>query len=252
MSVAVRRVTGRGYRLWIAVDKPKKKTRRPLVILCHGLGVASDYPLLKTLRTALLREGHSVCRFDFAGHGKSGGTIRDRLVQNCIADLKDVVDFAGRQDLASEGIILIGHSIGALTILLYAGLHPRRIVALVPIASNAEAKEKQKRLTEQGKIRFMKKYSIVGRTKVSKNFWKDRTRFEPKKFVSKIQSPVLYLVGSQDRTNPPEESRLLLSWTKPKDSAVRTIPGADHYFRPRVHQQRVVQRILPWLRNIVR
>src|SRR3989344_3097859 len=179
-------VTGRGYRLWVRLQVPKNKTSLPTVILCHGLGVSSEYPLIQTLAASLVNDGYPVCTFDFAGHGKSGGRVKDRLVQNFIKDLGMVVRYLQKKQSVSN-IVLVGHSIGALAIILYAALHPKGVHAIVPIACNAQARAKQTKLMAQGKIKLYKTFSIVGRTNVAKDFWKDRTRFEPKKFVQRLK-----------------------------------------------------------------
>ncbi len=239
--------TRRGYRLALRLYPGNRNL--PLVILCHGLGVDSRYPLIATIQKELTKAGFGVCVFDLAAHGNSSGGVKDRLVRNFVSDLVDCIAYCKKNDLASNGVALIGHSIGALASMIVASQQRQNIACVVCIAGNAEAKKKQLALEAKGKIRTYKTYSMVGRTKVAKNFWIDRSRLEPKQFVRKIQMPMLYVDGSKDHTNPPEDSRLLLSWTKSKRKKVVLIAGADHYFKPLAHQTAAAKTIQLWLKK---
>jgi pimeloyl-ACP methyl ester carboxylesterase len=226
---------------------PSAISHKPVAILCHGLGVDSSYHLITTLKGVLLKHGYPVFLFDFAGHGMSGGAIKDRLVRNFVADLRDCIGYLGKHSLMKDGIVLVGHSIGALTILLYAGRYPKNILGIVPIASNAEAKRKEDDLISQGKIHEFKRYTMIGRSKVPKQFWKDRLRFEPKSFAKRLRMPALFIVGSRDSINPPKESKQLYAWAPASRKALSLITGADHSFRPLTHQKAVARKTYTWL-----
>ncbi len=247
MNHTVRISTRRGYTLWASLRSQQPVPDKPVIILCHGLGVTSAYPLMRTVADLLVKQGYPVFRFDLAGHGKSGGAVKDRTVKNFVADLGDCVAYLKKQGLAKQGLVCIGYSIGALASLLYASLHPRGIVALVPIACNAEAEKKQKSLLLRGKIKQYRSYGMVGRTKVARNFWSDRNHFEPKAFAKRLRMPTLYMCGTEDHTNPPQESRLLYAWTPARKKAYRLIPGADHYYRLVTQQRAAARSIQVWL-----
>ena len=243
--------TGRGYGIALTATLPMGSQTKPLVVLCHGLGIDSQKPLLVSIRTELLNASYGVVQFDFAGHGKSGGGIQQRLVGTFIRDLDTVVHWLAIRSISNqEGIVVIGYSIGALTALIYAGLKPKRLRAVALIGCNASSKEKFKELQARGKIRFERTYWVIGRTKVARPFWTQRNHYEPRLYAGAIRIPTLLICGAKDVTNPVRESRLLYQWIKaPKQLAV--IPGSDHYFTSTGSQLRTAHVIHAWLHRVL-
>ncbi len=73
---------------------------------------------------------HSYLRFDYRGHGQSGGTFTDYTITDWIDDALLMLDTytGGKQ-------ILIGSSMGGWVMLKLASLRPNRIAGLIGIAS---------------------------------------------------------------------------------------------------------------------
>lgn len=252
MSVRLHRVrTGRGYSLRVSLTIPRgAKSTAPVAVLCHGLGVSSQYPLLAAIGRRFARAGYPVIQFDFAGHGESGGRVQDRLVRNFIDDLATVIAWMKRMpDLDGRGFFLVGHSIGALTALIAASRRPRSLRGVVLIACNAFAAKKYHQLKKVGKVRMLRNYGIVGRSKVSRNFWGDRMRYEPRTFMPRVTCSTLFVCGSEDVTNRPAESRMLYRWTRAR-KRLRLIRATDHYFRSASAQKAAARCILEWTRTV--
>ena len=101
-------------------------------ILLHGLLSSSseffDYPEKIALR------GYGVIIFDFSGHGKSEGIAGFESMQKNIDDLKKVLKyFKGK---ISNPIILLGHSLGAATVIFALSERLADIgIAIAPPAS---------------------------------------------------------------------------------------------------------------------
>lgn len=243
--------TGRGYGIALTATLPMGSQTKPLVVLCHGLGIDSQKPLLVSIRMELLNAGYGVVQFDFAGHGKSGGGIQQRLVGTFVRDLDTVVHWLSARGISNqEGVVVVGYSIGALATLLYAGLKQKRLRAIALIGCNARSKEKFRELQARGKLQFERTYCIVGRTKVARSFWSQRNHYEPRSYAGNIRIPALLICGAKDVTNPLHESQLLYRWIKaPKQLAV--IPGCDHYFTSIRSQLRTARAIRSWLRRIL-
>jgi pimeloyl-ACP methyl ester carboxylesterase len=164
-------------------------------------------------------------------------------------DLADVVSWSTERNGDRRGVVLIGHSIGALSTLLVAH-RIRQLRGVVLIGCNAHAKKKFHELMAKGKVRKLARYWIIGRAKVALNFWEDRSRLEPEGFAKKITAPVLVVCGTNDVTNPPADSRTLFRWLKgPKE--LRLIPGTDHYFREQHPRKLISHYILRWLDLLV-
>lgn len=243
--------TGRGYGIALTVTLPSGSQTKPTVVLCHGLGVDSQKSLLVSIRTQLLNAGYGIVQFDFAGHGQSGGGIQKRLVSMFVSDIDTVVRWLAAHTIVNtEGVVVVGHSIGALAALIAAAVRPKQLRAIALIGCNARSKKKFKELQLRGKLRFERSYWVVGHTKVARSFWTERNRYEPRLYAGNIHIPALLICGAQDITNPVHESRLLYRWIKsPKQLVV--ILDCDHYFTSKRSQLRTARVIQTWLHRIV-
>ena len=90
------------------------------VVLVHGF--SSDKAYNYRLANILQRNGFTVVLFDSQGHGQSTGTIGfdNAQTEDLVSNLEAVVTDLEVKGFATEDIILIGHSMGARTIMQYA------------------------------------------------------------------------------------------------------------------------------------
>jgi len=94
------------------------------VIICHGF--SSDWTNTTRIKDAYKDAGYSVLLFDFTGHGESGGKVAfdnaqtDRLSH----DIEAAVESMKIRGFKTVEIILVGHSMGARSILQYAVDNP--------------------------------------------------------------------------------------------------------------------------------
>jgi pimeloyl-ACP methyl ester carboxylesterase len=100
------------------------KSGPPLIIL-HGL--TSRHQAFEPLYTSFLNQWQ-VFAFDLRGHGSSGRTPGHYRVPDFASDIIKFVKFS-----FSEPVVLIGHSMGAVTVLEVASQIPERVRALVPL-----------------------------------------------------------------------------------------------------------------------
>ena len=118
--------------------------RCPMVILMHGIFSSKDFVPMPALSRSLARAGIASVRFDFNGHGRSEGRMRDMTVEQEIADAMAVWDYVKALPYV-ERIGFLGHSQGGVIASMAAG----RIAAgggrvpdaLVLIAPGAVIKE---------------------------------------------------------------------------------------------------------------
>ena len=118
--------------------------RCPMVILMHGIFSSKDFVPMPALSRSLARAGIASVRFDFNGHGRSEGRMRDMTVEREIADAMAVWDYVKALPYV-ERIGFLGHSQGGVIASMAAG----RIAAgggrvpdaLVLIAPGAVIKE---------------------------------------------------------------------------------------------------------------
>lgn len=98
---------------------------RPLLLL-HGTGDnAHTWDLLAPALAGTFR----VLVLDQRGHGKSGWAVPPAYrCEDYLQDLSAVIGLLGL-----EGLILLGHSMGALHATLYAALNPEKVAALIHV-----------------------------------------------------------------------------------------------------------------------
>ncbi len=85
------------------------------IIMVHGLlssmGEFYDYP------EKFSKEGYAVLIIDLEGHGKSKGKRGFESVEKNVANIKKWVEYLQKKDMLKEPLILIGHSLGAATVI---------------------------------------------------------------------------------------------------------------------------------------
>jgi pimeloyl-ACP methyl ester carboxylesterase len=99
------------------------------MLLVHGLCCEAHY---WDFFARNLRQDYHVVALDQRGHGESSWAGNYTLEQ--YAD--DLAGFI--EGLAMNGIVLIGHSQGALTAILYTGAHPDKVARLVLVDNGPE------------------------------------------------------------------------------------------------------------------
>ena len=132
-----------GVALHVEIDAPDLSSlsrrhlagRTPTVVLVHGFSLSMQAWVLQ--RRALIHSGFRVVAYDQRGHGKSG----QPALENCTVaqlgrDLAAVMDAT----CTSGPVVLVGHSMGGMTVMSYAGQHPDivrdRVLAVALIATS--------------------------------------------------------------------------------------------------------------------
>lgn len=114
----------------------------PWVVFCPGFNSTMQGNKARNIEAFCLQQGHSFVRFDYSGHGQSGGDFADACVSQWLADTLAIID-----RLTVGRVILVGSSMGAWIALLTALQRPQRVSGLLLIACAADmTKFYQKRL----------------------------------------------------------------------------------------------------------
>ena len=130
--------TSDGVSLYAEVDEPASVPREgaPTVVFVHGFGLTLDGWHFQRLA---LRDEYRLVLYDHRSHGRSGRSKpQDCTIDRLGADLERVVD-----DLAPTGpVVLVGHSMGGMTILALAQLNPewfkRRVAGVTLVSTCAD------------------------------------------------------------------------------------------------------------------
>lgn len=139
-------------------------TDMPTIVFCGGF--KSDMRGTKAwyLEQQCIKSGYGFLRFDYSGHGESGGDFAHGTIGQWALDAKDVMT-----NLALEKMILIGSSMGGWISLIIGQDMPDKIKAMIGIAAAPDFTDDlfYKRLDEQqrqtimaeGKIEIPNDYS---------------------------------------------------------------------------------------------
>ena len=227
---------------------------KPAFIMLHGIGrVAHSFDHI----APRFKNNYHVIAMDMRGHGDSDWSPEGAyLVEDYVKDLEGLVN-----QLNLRGLVLLGNSTGGRVVQVYAGMHPDRVARLISedvgpertneIASGfaRQVKEDEKGWESEdelfdslkpraGKVSdiLLRNYVHFG-TKLGDNgriVWKRDPNlvkgFVPTelwRFVGKITSPTLYVLGGASKIVPPETQKKLKE-TLPHCEIV-VMPGLGHY-----------------------
>ena len=137
-----------GVALHVEIDAPEASTRgrrhpagrTPTVVLVHGFALTMQSWVLQ--RRALIHAGFRVVSYDQRGHGRSGEPALDRCTVDQLGrDLSAVLEAT----CPSGPIVLVGHSMGGMTVMSYACQHTEmvqdRVLAVALISTSPGGSE---------------------------------------------------------------------------------------------------------------
>ena len=102
----------------------------PGVMFCGGFMSDMTGTKATALEAHCRRTGRAFVRFDYSGHGASGGAFRDGTIGAWWGDAMAVLD-----RVASGPQVLVGSSMGGWIVLLLALARPERVAGLVGVAA---------------------------------------------------------------------------------------------------------------------
>lgn len=243
----------KGQRLVVLVEE--QKPSKGLAFVMHGLSGNKEQPHIVAFAQAFKDEGLTVVRFDTTNtFGESDGKYEDATTTNYYEDLEGVIEWAITQSWYTEPFYLAGHSLGGISILLYAEKYPYRVKGLAPISTvvsgklSAEAYGKeyvdswrktgwreQENVTTPGFLQRLKWTHMV-----------DRLKHDALLEENKLTMPVLLIVGDEDTSTPLKHQRLLFD-ALPGKKELHVIKGAPHTFREKHHLEEIKRIFRSWI-----
>jgi pimeloyl-ACP methyl ester carboxylesterase len=220
------------------------------VVLLHGLGGWKEQPLLVIIADELCRSGYNVVTFDAADGAKGpDADFAHSTTNTYVEDLENVVAFAEKARWFSGPLILIGHSLGGLTVLHYTRLHPGKVTKLVTLAQVVSWK-KADVLTLLGGLWWLarNKNKTPGpdreKLPLDRAWLLDLMKFDAMHDAPYISIPTLIISASRDRGVVSPKAHYALGQRFPNALCV-IIPGAGHVFWK--HEKQVADTITKWL-----
>ncbi len=205
----------------------------------HGPGVVflggfqSDMDGTKALWLAdwAKARGCAFLRFDYSGHGQSGGAFED----GCIGDWAE--DAAAVLALTDGPQVLVGSSMGGWIALLLARAMPGRMAGLVTVAAAPDFTEDslwagftaaQRTAVMSGHVDLPSGYGAAYR--ITRRLIEDGRRHLVLRDRLDLPFPVRMLQGTADADVPMDRALRLLDHAAGPDIRLTLVKGADHRF----------------------
>ncbi len=207
--------------------------RQPGIIFLGGYRSDMTGTKAVALEAWAVAQGRAFLRFDYSGHGRSGGDFNDLGIGDWFEDAQSALaSTCGRQ-------VLVGSSMGGWIALLLARAFPDRVAGLVAIAAAPDFTEdsllpslteaEQAEMALNGRVERPSAYSaepyVFTRTLVEQG----RANLVLRATLD-LPFPTRLLQGSNDEDVQPETAMRLFSHASGPDIRLTLVKGADHRF----------------------
>ena len=178
-------------------------------------------------------EGRAFLRFDYSGHGSSGGDVEAGCIGDWFEDARAVLGLTeGRQ-------VLVGSSMGGWIALLLAREVAGKIAGLVTIAAAPDFTEdsmwagfdegQRRALAEAGRVALPSDYSDEPYVITRRLIEEGRQRLVLRALLG-LPFPARFLQGTADEDVEREVALKLLDHAEGEDMRLTLVKGADHRF----------------------
>ncbi len=214
----------------IALNRTSGK--EPTVVFLGGYRSDMTGTKAMFLEDRCWKEGRAFVRFDYSGHGVSGGEFEDGSIGDWAADAAAVLaTIAGP-------VVLVGSSMGGWIALILARAMPERIAGLVTVAGAPDFTEdllwanwteaERREVTDKGVFRVPSDYGDP--YPYTRRLIEDGRRQLVLRDPLDLPFPVRILQGTEDADVPQEVALRLLDHATGDDIRLTLVKGADHRF----------------------
>ncbi|MBU2959074.1 alpha/beta hydrolase [Paracoccus sp. 1_MG-2023] len=179
------------------------------------------------------RTGRAFLRFDYSGHGDSGGMFEDGCIGDWAEDARAVIE-----TLTDGPQVLVGSSMGGWIGLLIARAMPQRVAGMVTIAAAPDFTERgfwagmddatRERLMRDGVVRRPSDYDAP--YPITRRLIEDGRDHLIMDRALDLPFPVRMLQGTADADVPMQWALDLLDHARGDDIRLTLVKGADHRF----------------------
>ena len=217
--------------------RPPGKRKFPGVLFLHGLtgNKAESHRIFVTMARALAAAGIASLRFDFRGHGDSGGEFSQLTIAD---ERKDALAALGvlrcQPGIDAARLGLLGMSMGGMVGMFTMAARPRVFKAAVLWnAVGDPVGLRNRRMTPLAK-KQLKKLAVAdnGGWPVGVKFLRELDRLRPLDAARAARTPTLFVIGTEDQAVPFAESlayRDVLDATG-TPTRLHAVQDADHVF----------------------
>ncbi len=234
-----------------------------LSFVMHGLGGYKEETHIELLANTLFENNYIVINFDATNSkGESEGKYEDATMQKHYDDLVDVIKWAKTNSWYSEPFVLVGHSMGGFAVAKYAEEFSDEVKAVFPfgaVFSGQDNLDSYKRFRSEELEEWQKTGWVTRVSKSKPDFemklpWshmEERLKHELKPKAVNITMPILFMVGENDTSCPPEDQKKFYDSLPEKTTKeFYIIKGVGHVFREQQHLDELKEIFNNWLSNI--
>ena len=224
--------SSKGFRLCGILSNPHPGCYNPVIILCHGFSTSKDGRTYLNLERIFNDSGLVTFRFDFFGHGESGGQFEDITISEAVDDVLSAVGYVKQAGYRKIG--LVGSSFGGIASIIAASrTKDLYVLALKSPVSNYMgmliSRDHNKNIEEWKESGFIDVFGAEGQSlRLNYSFFEDAQRIRGYEAAEKITIPTLIVHGDRDETVPIEQS--LKTSQLIKNCRLEIIEGADHIY----------------------
>lgn len=220
-----------GNKLYGLLEGPETDGQKvPLVLIMHGYMTHSRMHPFYGLVRALWKEGFATLRFDFNGHGRSEGELKDMTMSKNQADAECFFEYAKSLDLFRE-IIPLGYSMGGLVASRMAVNHAdeiRRFVLMSPAANIQTRALSGNYFGVQFDPDHLPDVLIGGEIVMGKAFIEEAKQLDVFGFLKDYEGDVLLVFGENDKNVEPEQTYKYRNVIR--NLTFVPVPDEDHYW----------------------
>ncbi len=165
MTIQMHTVYHKKIETKLAYSKKEGDLSKPMIVFCGGFRSDMQGTKALFLEAYAIQNGYGYIRFDYSGHGQSGGEFEEGTISSWTQDAKAII-----RDLTDErDFILVGSSMGGWISLLCAKEFGSRVKGLIGVAAapdftkdmiNEHFSEEMKNTLEQkGRVELPNEYS---------------------------------------------------------------------------------------------
>ena len=234
-----------GTRLHGILSDPHPGSSNPVIILCHGFSTNKDGRTNTRLEETFNTNGLATFRFDFYGHGESGGRLEDITISEAVDDVLQAIKFVPHSECRKIG--LVGSSFGGMASILAASERPDLSVLALksPVSDYLDRlifQDHKKKIEEWKEKGFIQIIGAAGQNlRLNHSFYSDAQRIRGSEAAARIFIPTLIVHGDQDETVPVEQSIHISKLIK--NCRLEIIHGANHVYSQPSHFEKMLDLI---------
>ena len=243
-----------GTRLAYYAIPAKKGKQRPGIVFLGGFMSSMMGNKATALEAWAKKNGYAFLRYDYYGHGSSGGSIENATISRWVEDSKTIINFVcGRIEGLDGPLILVGSSMGAW-IMIHVALAIKenetrqRVVGLMGIAAapdftqdllpNYLGTKAMTKIYKEGVYQMSSDYSDEPYI-ITKELIQDGNRMSVLKSGININLPVRLIHGTSDKEVPWDQSRKLMQALISEDVELILVKGGNHRLSNKDELQRI-------------